>query len=532
MKEKAFINGKIYTVNDKQPFEEALLIEGNKIVLAGSNDEVKSRINESAEIIDLKGKLMLPGFIDAHLHLMNGGYYLSGINLRSAKSISEFIRILKDYSKNIEGKWITGGSWDHEQWEEKSLPNKEMIDPFTSHTPVFVERVDKHVGLANSFALKLARINNNTPDPSGGKIIKDERSGEPTGILKDNAMNLIYSIIPENSNEENYYSAMLALNEAKKCGITSVHDISYKNDLFTYLQLEKDNKLTCRIYSILPINNYESLDKDIEEKINNSKKIKFRGLKAFSDGSLGAGTAWFFEPYIDNPSSGLPQDIIINGKLKEWAAGADKNKLQIATHAIGDKANAYVLDIYEKVKNENPYWDRRSRIEHAQHLRFEDIPRFTEVGVIASCQPYHLFFDGSWAEKKIGPERVKFSYPFNTLLNNGAELCFGSDWPVVPLNPLNGIYTAVTRQTSDNSNPDGWIPREKISVKEAIKCYTLKSAYASFEEKIKGSIEPGKLADLVVLSDDIFQISPEKIKDVRVDMTIFDGEIIYTRNKD
>ena len=530
MKTKAFINGKIFTVNDKQPFAEALIVEKNKIVFAGSNEDVKSRSNKSVNIIDLHGRLMLPGFIDAHVHFMNGGYYLSGVDLRNAKSISEFTWILKDYSKKIEGKWITGGSWDHEQWEEKTLPNKEIIDSFTSRTPVFIERTDKHIGLANSFALKSAGINKYTPDPPGGEIVKDEKSGEPTGILKDNAMNLVYSVIPENSAEENYVAAISALKEAEKYGVTSVHDISNKKDLIAYLQLEKENKLTCRIYSILPINNYKKLDKEIEKKLNRSDKIKFKSLKAFSDGSLGAGTAWFFEPYEDNSSSGLPQDILINGKLEEWASDADKNNLQIATHAIGNKANAYVLDIYEKIIKQNPERDRRFRIEHAQHLRFEDISRFSEIGVIASCQPYHLFFDGSWAEKKIGPERIKTSYPFNSLLNNGVELCFGSDWPVVPLNPLNGIYAAVTRQTSGNNNNSGWVPNEKISVEEAIKCYTLKSAYASFEENIKGSIEPGKLADLVVLNEDILTISPEKIKDVFVEMTIFNGEIIYTRN--
>ncbi len=398
---KAFINGKIYTVNDKKPLTEAVFVKGNKISYTGSDKEVKSRIDGNTEIINLDGKLMLPGFIDAHVHFITGGNYLSGLNLWNAKSVSEFIEILKDYSKNNKDRWITGGSWDHEQWEEKILPNKEMIDPFTPGIPVFIERTDKHIALANSYALKLAGISKNTPDPPGGEIVKDF-NGELTGILKDNAMGLIYSIIPGPSAEQNYQTAMTALEEAKKLGITSVQDITYENDLLTYLELEKNNKLTCRIYTMLPINSYKDLKNDIAEELYNNNKIKFRSLKAFADGSLGAGTAWFFTPYLDDASAGLPQNILIDGRLKEWAEEADKNWLQVSTHAIGDKTNAYLLDIYEEIKNKNPEWDRRFRIEHAQHLRYEDISRFYEIGVIASCQPYHLYFDGSWAEKKLG----------------------------------------------------------------------------------------------------------------------------------
>ena len=528
---KAFINGFIYTSSDKKLLTEAVIIEENKILFTGTNEEVNLKIDKDTDIIDLKGKLMLPGFIDAHVHFINGGNYLSGLNLRNAKSVSAFIEILKEFTKNKKDEWITGGSWDHEQWDETILPDKEMIDPFTSELPVFIERMDKHVGLANSYALKLADINENTAVPPGGEICKDQ-NGKLTGILKDNAMSLIYSVIPEATYRQKYQTALAALEEAKKNGITSVHDITNRNDLFTYLQLEKNNKLTCRIYTILPINNYKSLEDDIRKELNKSDKIKFKSLKAFADGSLGAGTAWFFEPYENDTSAGLPQNILTDGILKKLAEEADRQKLQISTHAIGDKTNAYLLDIYEEIKNRNPAMDRRFRIEHAQHLRLQDIPRFSKIGVIASCQPYHLYFDGIYAEKKIGKERIKFSFPFRTLLDKNAILCFGSDWPVVPINPLDGIYAAVTRHTSDHKNPGGWIPGQKITVEDAVKCYTINNAYASFEEDIKGSIEPGKLADLVVLSENIFKIAPEKIKDVKADMTIFDGEIIYKRNSD
>ena len=529
---KAFINGKVYTVNKEQPLAEAVITQGNKIIFVGSNSDAKKIFDENTEIIDLKGKLMLPGFIDDHTHFISGGQYLLGIDLRGAKSTSEFKSILKNYAEKNPGKWITGGNWDHEAWETKELPTKEMIDEFTKNTPVFIERFDGHMALANSYTLKLAKITKDTKNPSGGLIVKNPQTGEPTGVLKDNAMQLVYSIIPEPTPEENYKAGLRALEEAKENGITSIQDITYKNDLITYQKLLKDKKLTCRIYTRLPIATYKNLvDAGIQYNFGNDF-IKLGSLKAFADGSLGSSTAWFFEPYLHDTATGLAMDIVINGDLEKWALDADYNKLQISTHAIGDRANAFMLDLYKKIKDRNPRWDRRFRIEHAQHVRFTDIPRFKEIGIIPSCQPYHAIDDGVWAEKRIGPERIKYTYPFKTFLENDIILCFGSDWPVAPLNAIKGIYAAVTRRTLDDKNPGGWIPEQKISVEDAVKCYTINNAYAAFEENIKGSIENGKLADLVVLSDDIFKISPENIKDVKVDMTICDGEIIYTRNDD
>ena len=403
IEEKAFVNGKIYTVNEKEPTAEAVLIKGNRIIFVGSNKDVKQRYNNETQVIDLKGKLMLPGFIDGHVHLINGGYYLLGLDLRPAKSTKSFIQILKKYVESNNGKWITGGNWDHEAWEKKDLPVKEMIDPFTQNLPVFIERLDRHLGLANSFALKLAGITKDTKDPEGGTIIKDSKTGEPTGILKDNAMTLIYSIIPDHTKEENYKAGLAALEEAKKNGITSVQDITYKNNLITYQQLEKNGKLTCRIYTRLPIADYKNLaDAGIQYDFGNNK-LKLGSLKAFSDGSLGSATAWFFERYNqDTTTYGLPTDIVSDGRLEKWAIEADKNKLQICTHAIGDRANAYMLDLYEKIETVNPKWERRFRIEHAQHVRTSDIKRFSRLKVIVSAQPYHCIDDGVWAEKRIG----------------------------------------------------------------------------------------------------------------------------------
>ncbi|MDP2365853.1 MAG: amidohydrolase [Ignavibacteria bacterium] len=526
----AFINGKIYTVNEKQPIAQSVIVEGNKIVFVGSNDETKKLIDASTNVINLKGKLMLPGFIDNHVHFIGGGFYLLGIDLRPANTTSEFKNILKDYSDKFPGKWITGGYWDHEKWEVKELPTKEMIDEVVPNSPVFVDRLDGHMGVANSYALKLAGITKNTESPDGGLIVKDPKTGEPTGVLKDNAMYLVNKLIPEPSKVETYEALLAAFEEAKRLGITSVQDITYDDALTAFQKAKDEGKLTCRIYTRLPVSDYQNLVKKNIQVGYGDDYIRMGSLKAFADGSLGSSTAWFFDKYNqDTTTYGLPMDIINDGNLEKWSLDADKNRLQLSVHAIGDRANSYMLDLFEKIIEENPKWDRRFRLEHAQHVRFEDIKRFEQLGVIASVQPYHCIDDGVWAEKRIGSERLKYTYPFKSFLDAGVKMCFGTDWYVAPLNPLLGLYAAVTRRTLDDKNPEGWIPEQKISVEDAIKCYTLNSAYASFEENIKGSIEVGKLADLVVLSDDILTIDPVKIKDAKVEMTVFDGKIIYQK---
>lgn len=526
-----FVNGKIYTMNEKQPLAEAVVVLENRILFVGTNEEIHKYVDKESVIIDLHGKLMLPGFIDNHTHFINGGFYLNGIDLRNAKSTVEFIDIIKEYSLSNPGKWITGGNWDHESWEKKVYPRKEWIDEFTPNTPVFVDRFDGHMGVANSYALKLAGITKETESPAGGFIEKDPDTGEPTGILKDNAMSLVYRIVPDASDEDYYQAGLTALEEAKRLGITSIQDITYAKDLEVYRKLESENKLTCRIYTRTPLYDYKSLINANIKVGTGTAYLKMGGLKAFADGSLGSSSALFFEPYENEPDNyGLAMEILSDGSLKKWAMDADKNNLQICVHAIGDSANSEILSIYEEIVKTNPVWDRRFRIEHSQHVKFADIDRFAKLGVIASVQPYHCIDDGVWAEKRIGDERIRYTYPFRTYLDKGVHLCFGSDWTVAPLNPLLGIYAAVTRATLDGKNPGGWIPEQKITVEEAVKCYTINNAYASFDEKEKGSIEPGKYADLVLLSDDIFTISPEKIKEVEVILTVFDGKVIYQLN--
>lgn len=527
---KCFINGKIFTVNESQPYAEAVIVIGNKIAFVGSNEEAQKYINDKTDVIDLQGKLMLPGFIDNHTHFITGGRYLLGIDLRPAKSTDEFKKILKEYADAHPGKWISGGYWDHEQWEVNDLPTKEMIDAITPNTPVLVSRLDGHMALTNSYTLKLAGITKDTPNPDGGWIEKDPATGEPTGILKDNAMGFVSKLIPPPSEEEYYEAALAALQEAREQGITGIHDITHKQDFITFQKLEQEGKLTCRIFTRFPIYEYQQLANAGIKVGFGSELLKVGSLKAFADGSLGSSTALFYEPYDqDTTTVGLAMEYVTDGNLRKWSIDADKNNLQLSIHAIGDSANAIMLDMFEEIINTNPKWDRRFRIEHAQHVRFKDIPRFKELGVIASAQPYHCIDDGGWAEKRIGPERIKYTYPFRSFLDAGVKLCFGSDWYVAPFNVIYGIYAAVTRRTLDGLNPDGWVPEQKITVEEAIKCYTLNSAFASFEEDIKGSIEPGKLADLIVLGEDILTIEPEKIIDVKVDMTVFDGKIVFKR---
>lgn len=524
----ALINGKVYTADTNKKWTQAVLIEGNRILFTGTNDEVKKLSDNNTETIDLGGKLLLPGFIDNHTHFISGGFYLNGLDLRPAKSTTEFKNILKDYVKKHPKGWIVGGDWDHEAWEKKDLPHKSWIDDFTKDQPVLINRFDGHMALANSAALKLAGITKDTKSPDGGLIVKDPVTGEPTGMLKDNAMSLVYTLIPDPSQEEYDQACALALDWAKSLGVTSIQDITYKNDLLVYQRFQKADKLTCRVYTRLPVSEYKNLVNAGITANFGSDLIKLGSLKVFADGSLGSSTAWFFEPYVqDTTTSGLPNDIVTDGRLREWALDADKNGLQLSIHAIGDKANRYILDLFGEIVATNPAWDRRFRIEHAQHIRFEDIPLFKKFGVIASVQPYHCIDDGVWAEKRIGPERIKYTYPFRSFRDSGVKMTFGSDWTVATLNPILGIYAAVTRRTLDDKNPNGWVPEQKITVEEAVNAYTINNAYGAFEENDKGSITPGKLADLVVLDSDIFTIDPAKIKDSKVVMTIFDGKIIY-----
>jgi hypothetical protein len=526
------LNGNIWTVNPYQPWAEAVAVEGGKILQVGSTSEIKKLAGAKTQIIDLRGDLVLPGFIDSHTHFLDGGFSLLRINLREAGSKEEFIERIQNKAKELEkGDWILDGNWDHQQFTPPELPRKEWIDEVTPHNPVCVNRYDGHMVLVNSLALKMAGLTRETPSPQGGEILKDEKTGEPTGILRDAAIELVQSHIPEPSFQQKLEAAEIALKHAAQFGLTSVHDMASASNFEVYQELHRLNKLTARLYVYIQITEVEICARlELKTPFGN-EFLKIGGLKGFVDGSLGSSTALFFEPYTDDPSNYglLYSHMYPEGIMEKRLMLADQSGLQVAIHAIGDKANHIILDIFEEVTAQQGERDRRWRIEHAQHLLPEDMERMGKLNIIASVQPFHALDDGRWAEKKIGEKRCQYTYAFKSLLEKGVLLACGSDWYVAPLNPLTGIYAAVTRQTTDGKNPQGWIPEEKISLEEAIKGYTLNGAYTEFAEKIKGSVERGKLADLVVLSQNIFEIPPEDIVKTEVKMTIMDGNIVYQK---
>lgn len=526
------LNGKVWTVNPDQSWAEAVAVEGEKILEVGSSKEIKRFIGQETKVIDLKGAFLLPGFIDSHTHFLDGGFSLSSIQLRGAESREEFIaRIEKKVQELEEEEWILNGDWDHQQFSPPELPSKEWIDAVTPQNPVCINRHDGHMVLANSLALRLAGITKDTETPEGGEILKDPQTGEPTGILKDAAIELVSKHIPEPSLREKMMAAEAALRHANEVGVTSVHDMGYASNFEVYQELLKINKLNARVYVYIQIPEVRLLSQLKLKSPFGNNFLRIAGLKGFVDGSLGSSTALFFEPYSDNPSNRgiLHSHMFPEGIMDKRILEADKAGLQVAVHAIGDKANHILLDIFERVMAKNPPRDRRWRIEHAQHLLPEDIERIGMLQIIASVQPYHAIDDGRWAERKIGKERCRTTYAFKSLRENGVVLACGSDWTVAPLNPLTGIYAAVTRETLDGKNPEGWIPEQKISLEEAIRGYTLNGAYAEFAENKKGSIEKGKLADLVVLDLNLFEIPPERIREAHVKMTILNGKILYKK---
>jgi predicted amidohydrolase YtcJ len=529
------VNARVRTMDTTKPTSEAVAIYGNRILAVGSNSEIRKLAGLGTEVIDARGKLVLPGFNDAHVHFLGGGFQLSSVDLRDANTPKEFAdRIASFANKLPPGRWITGGDWDHERWPgvdgKAPLPTKELIDAVTPNTPVFVSRLDGHMALANSLALKLAGITKDTADPDGGLIVRDPKTGEPTGVLKDAGMSPVWKVVPDATFEEKLAAAKAATEHAARLGVTSVQDMSAGNDVGVYQTLLEKGELKTRIYAVSPLPAWERLARTGVRAHFGNEMLRIGGLKGFADGSLGSTTAFFYEPYLDAPETrGLAGDEMFpEGAMLERVRQADRAGLQVMIHAIGDRANEQILNIFATVKGENGERDRRFRIEHAQHLRRQDIPRFASEKVIASMQPYHAIDDGRWAEKRIGHERAKTTYAFRSLLDSRVMLAFGTDWTVAPLDPMLSVYAAVTRRTLDGKNPDGWIPEQKISVDEAVRAYTVGSAYAEFQEQNKGTITTGKLADIVMLSEDIFSIDPREIERVKVVLTIMDGRVVYS----
>ena len=540
------VNGRIWTGEPyaapgvkAQPatFAQGVAISNGRILAVGSNDAIRAYAGSHTRLIDLDGRFGMPGFIDSHVHFLAGGFRLLEVKLKDAPSEAEFVRRLAEKAKSLPaGRWIAGGNWDEEAWPDAKLPTRWMIDAATPQNPVFISRYDGHAALANSLAIKLAGVTKDSPDPTGGVIVRDPESREPTGVFKDAAESLIGKVIPPPSAAEFEEALRAGLAEARRVGVTSVQDIvssvspdgGFAGEIRVLRQAEAEGWLTCRFYAITPISAWERLAATGVSHGMGSDYLKLGAVKAFADGSIGSRTAWMFEHYTDDATNfGLPLPLMQPPtRMEEAVRGADAAGIQLAVHAIGDRAVAELLDIYARAGGGDPA-RRRFRIEHAQHVRPQDFARFARLGVIASMQPYHAIDDGRWVEKRIGADRARSSYAWRSMLEAGAPLAFGTDWPVAPLDPLLGVYAAVTRSTLDGKHPDGWFPEQRLTVEEALRAYTQGSAYAAFEEQEKGTIAPGKLADLVVLSDDLFSIPPERIKDARVEMTVVGGKAVY-----
>ncbi len=520
------ITGKIWTANVQQPWAQALAICGDSIVAVGNEKEALKWKGDKTKVTQYDtNQLIVPGFIDTHTHFVEAGFTLSSVQLRDAKTKEEFIKRIADFAKTVKpGTWIMGGNWDHKNWGGE-LPDRNWIDAVTPNNPVWISRLDGHMSLANSAALNAAGITDKVKYIEGGTIERDQK-GRVTGVLKDNAKDLVDKTVPAPSEESEDRALQAAMNYAAAQGVTSAHSVYGFNSAFERAHANK--RLITRIYAGRMLNEWKELKTKVDKQDRGDKWLKIGLLKSFVDGSLGSHTAVFLEPYTDSPrDSGLL--LVPEKTLYQQIKSADSAGLQVTVHAIGDKAIRILLNIFEKVEKENGAKDRRFRIEHLQHIQPSDIPRLAQLNVIASMQPYHAIDDGRWAEKIIGHERCKTTYAFRSLIDAKSKIVFGSDWPVAPATPLEGIYAAVTRRTLDDKNPNGWFPEQKITVEEALKAYTIDAAYSSFDEKIKGSLEKGRLADLVVLDQNIFTVAPEAIKDVKVILTMVGGKTVFEK---
>jgi predicted amidohydrolase YtcJ len=523
------IYGRVWTGDSSRPWAEAVAVKGERIVAVGESASVARQVGPATKTLGNGRAMVVPGFLDGHTHFIYGGFQLTSVDLRDAASPAEFISRIKRFAARLRpGEWITGGDWDHERWAGTPLPERGWIDSVTPNNPVLVSRLDGHMALANSAALRLAGITRSTRDIPGGTIVRDAK-GEPTGVLKDEAQNPVYAAVPTPSESQSDAALQRALRWAASKGVTGVADVSVPwFEVAALKRARRKGTLTIRVSVYVPLSEWQRIADTVRTHGVGDDWLRIAGVKGYVDGSLGSTTALFYQPYNDAPeTSGLmvtPED-----SLRAWIGGADSAGLQVVVHAIGERANGLLLDIYDSVAQAHGPRDRRFRVEHAQHLRRQDIGRFRRAGVIASMQPYHAIDDGRWAEKRIGPERIKTTYAFRSLIDTGARLAFGSDWTVAPLDPLLGIYAAVTRRTLDGKHPGGWVPQEKITVEEALRAYTGGNAYGVFAEKRRGKLAPGYLADIALLDRDLTMIPPEEIERARVTATVVGGKLVYSK---
>lgn len=515
------VNARVHTGDRAAPAAQAIAVCGEVISRVSATPAVRVLAGPKTRVIDAGGRLVVPGFNDAHVHLIDGANEIVGVDLRAAKDEADMARRLREHVARLpKGRWILGGYWDHEAWPSRALPTRQAIDAATPDHPVFVQRLDGHMALANSLAMRLAGIGGDVTSPEGGTVVRNG-AGQPTGVFKDNAMGMVSRVIPADTFDEIVEKARAALAHAASLGVTSIQDMTASpTELRAYRQLREQGSLTARVYSI------QNYDGPPPSRDANDDWIRTGGRKLFADGSMGSGTAAFFAPYADDRTTA---GLLLQSPeaLEKSIFDADAAGLQLAVHAIGDRANAIVLDAFEKLARLRGTRDRRPRIEHAQVVRDADKKRFQTAGVIASIQPSHCIDDMRWAEKRIGKDRTPMSYDFKSFADAGARVAFGTDWFVEPLNPMLGLYAAVTRQFPDGTPAGGWFPEERIPMVDAIDYYTAGAAYAEFAESRKGTITAGKLADLVILSHDLLTIAPRQILDTKAVLTMVGGRIVH-----
>ncbi len=537
----AVVNARVWTGVDGRDVDGSdqpagLAVVGDRIVVVGDDAAVRAWIGPDTKVIDANSRRVIPGITDSHLHLIGGGLQLGRLHLREVADREEFIRaVAGDARSKRKGEWVLGGRFSVESWADPSQPRKEWIDPVTADVPVFLTRMDGHQALVNSAALKLAGIDRLGPaDPEGGQIVRDPDTGEPTGILKESGMDLVRKHIPQPSADEKYDALKRAMRHANAHGITSVHDMSQLGDLDVYQRAVADDALTLRIHCYVDVTDWRGYAERIRQYEAPGDMFHVHGFKGFMDGSLGSRTAYMREPYSDAKSGALyPRGQLTDfadppTEFIELAVMADGRGLQLAVHAIGDEANHILLDAYEAALLGNGPRDARHRVEHAQHLRVEDIPRFSALGVVASMQPFHKADDGRYAEKRVGPGRWRGSYAYRELVDSGALVCFGSDWPIVTLDPLAGIDSAVNARTLAG---EVWLASHSLTVEEALRAYTVSPARAVHHEDRIGTLEAGKLADLVILLADPLTEPSEKLGKIKPTHVIVDGKIVFTMSK-
>ncbi len=520
----AITGARIWTGDDAQPWAEAMAVDGERILAVGSDADIAPFLTSSTERID-GGALVVPGFIDTHVHFLDGGEALESVQLRDVTSREQFRQRFADYVETIEaGEWILGGAWDHEAWGGE-LPTREWIDDLTRDNPVWVFRLDGHMALANSLALSAAGVDADTPDIPGGEIVRDA-NGRPTGLLKDNAMNPVFAAVPPPPDARRDRQLRAALGYLASNGVTTVHDMGSFDNLAVFRRAHARDALTVRIYAAVPLAQWQQLAADVGRNGRGDEMLTTGVLKGFMDGSLGSHTAAMLEPFSDAPDD---RGMLINtvDDMRTWVTGADAAGLHVAVHAIGDSAIRDLLDIFLDAADTNGPRDRRFRMEHAQHIHPDDLPRFAAQQVIASMQPYHAIDDGRWAERVIGPERSATTYAFRSLIDDGARVAFGSDWYVAPASVIEGIHAAVTRRTLDGAHPNGWVPQQKITVEEALRAYTVAGAYASYDEDNRGRLKAGMLADFVVLDRDLTTVGIDDIRGTRVLRTVVGGRTVF-----